>query len=50
MIYYISVENFLKVLSFRIWKEIERCGDGFYIDNFIELKEEMENINVHRKY
>lgn len=30
-IYYISVENFLKVLSFRIWKEIERCGDGFYL-------------------
>lgn len=30
-IYYISVENFLKVLSFRIWSEIERCGNGFYL-------------------
>lgn len=29
--YYISVWNFLKMLSFRIWKEIENCGDGFYL-------------------
>ena len=30
-IYYISIEDFLKVLSFRIWKEIKTCGDGFYL-------------------
>lgn len=30
-IYYISVWNFLKTLSFRIWKKIETCGDGFYL-------------------
>ena len=30
-IYYISVENFLKVLSFRIWKEIEKRNDGSYL-------------------